>query len=548
MTIADGAALQVVSSGAPFREVIKTGPGYLNLFGKKYIKNFSRITIGDGSASNGDGYYYFATCADQRFRYFNNSVLEWNTTSSYSLVPDATYFKNENSVLRITKIASGSFGSSANTVVDGKLEVNTPVTMSGSGKKIFSDGILGAAKLTQDPGSGGLETTQAYAIVPPIGENTQTAILGIVDGTVTFDLGSPAGLTFINGATITDVSRIRVIGKVVSQGTVTVQPNGKMTIDPSSVLSIENSDLVNDGTIDGTGKIQFVGADTSRLRSPGIIDADVELLGKQLRLDGPATTRSISLLNGSHLRLDSFHLDMRNGLLTGDSSNFIVTNDTGRLSRYVAAADVTYNVGVSESSYSPVTINNTGLPDKFNVRVGPGVYDFASNPVTTGNVDRTWFISDSITGGSNIKLKIQWGRNAEQSGFDRSRSYISRLSICPLPRNCSGALYDLGEVNNAITSDQNNYTVERSSIDSFRTDRFIVTSNPFVYTFTGTGNWSDSANWTPGIPPPRVISAGMDVIINPGGSGECISNGNVLVVPPGRLTVLPGKKFRITTQ
>jgi len=138
----------------------------------------------------------------------------------------------------------------------------------------------------------------------------------------------------------------------------------------------------------------------------------------------------------------------------------------------------------------------------------------------------------------------------EQPGFDRSNSYISRISVCPLPRNCSGSYFDPDAGGTAIDLGQNNYSRERSGIDSFNTNAFVVTSTPFVYTFTGSigSNWSDTLNWTPGIIPSHIIGPGMEVIINPAGSTECISNGNIQVIQPGRLTVLPGKKFKITNQ
>jgi hypothetical protein len=103
----------------------------------------------------------------------------------------------------------------------------------------------------------------------------------------------------------------------------------------------------------------------------------------------------------------------------------------------------------------------------------------------------------------------------------------------------------LGEVRVASNLGQNYFSNERSGIDSFRTNSFIVTSTPFVYRFTGNGNWADSLNWTPGVPPPYIIGPGMDVKIDPAGSGECISNYDIQIIAPGKLTVLPGKKLKV---
>jgi len=66
-----------------------------------------------------------------------------------------------------------------------------------------------------------------------------------------------------------------------------------------------------------------------------------------------------------------------------------------------------------------------------------------------------------------------------------------------------------------------------------------------VYTFTGSGNWDNPANWSGNIVPPSIIPANTQIIINPTGSAECILNVPVTVNNSSSITVASGKKFRI---
>jgi murein DD-endopeptidase MepM/ murein hydrolase activator NlpD len=65
------------------------------------------------------------------------------------------------------------------------------------------------------------------------------------------------------------------------------------------------------------------------------------------------------------------------------------------------------------------------------------------------------------------------------------------------------------------------------------------------YTFNGAGNISDPANWQDGQLPPNPVPSGVELIINPGGGGECIINQVLTLLPGAKLTVSPGSKMRL---
>ncbi len=73
----------------------------------------------------------------------------------------------------------------------------------------------------------------------------------------------------------------------------------------------------------------------------------------------------------------------------------------------------------------------------------------------------------------------------------------------------------------------------------------IVSDGPVGYTFTGTGDWNTSGNWSNNAIPPPTLPAGAEIIINPESNGECILNIPQTVSAGAKLTVQSNKKFNI---
>lgn len=68
---------------------------------------------------------------------------------------------------------------------------------------------------------------------------------------------------------------------------------------------------------------------------------------------------------------------------------------------------------------------------------------------------------------------------------------------------------------------------------------------PTVFTFNGSGDYRNPANWVGNLLPPDVLPAGSEIIINPAGNGECLMNKPQEVKPGGKFTVVAGKKIRL---
>lgn len=66
-----------------------------------------------------------------------------------------------------------------------------------------------------------------------------------------------------------------------------------------------------------------------------------------------------------------------------------------------------------------------------------------------------------------------------------------------------------------------------------------------VYTFTGNGNWSNTANWLNAVAPPASLNTGNQIIINPVEGGQCVLDIPYTVAPGAILTIMPGKQMLV---
>ena len=335
-----------------------------------------------------------------------------------------------------------------------------------------------------------------------------------------------------------------VNGQATQPGNLAIQAVGRVIVQTGKNLNL-NGNFDNVGSMEGSGNFNFVSG-TSSFNSTGIITTPMTLSSKRLVLNSDMITGSITLTNTSKMFLNNFNLDMGSGVLTGDANNFVVTNGTGKIKRVVSNSASTFHIGSDSTSYTPVTITNSGVSDSFSVRVVAGVLTRTStaDPITLGAVNRTWLINEAVAGGSNLNLTMQWNGSDEQPGFQRDRAFIAKG--CPPPTGCVKGYEDLASV---ASIGSNPYTISRTSITtSNQSDSFIVRTNPVQYTFTnstGNGNWNAAANWSPNFVPSIPIQAGTEVIINPP-SGSCNFSGDLIIQPGGILRVFTGKTLIVS--
>ncbi len=262
---------------------------------------------------------------------------------------------------------------------------------------------------------------------------------------------------------------------------ITIGTGATLTLNnAASFLSMDGNLTVN-GTLSHTnGTIAFTG--TSPQTISGASYARIEVANAAgVSLNGNATiTDSLIFTNGN------LYLNGNNLTLNGTASKITGATFTRYVSCNGTAGYLTIqNIGsgqrtgavlfpVGNSSYNPITINNTGSSDHFSVRVIDSVTFTFTGSTPTGSrvffnaVNRSWIINESTAGGSNATVTAQWNGTDEMAGFNRSQSYIARYT---------GTTWSSG--NAGAPAGTNPYVQSRSGVTAF---------SPFtVGSGTGTG-------------------------------------------------------------
>ncbi len=134
------------------------------------------------------------------------------------------------------------------------------------------------------------------------------------------------------------------------------------------------------------------------------------------------------------------------------TSAYIVTNSTGQLKRTVAASDILFPVG--NSTYNPLTINNSGTSDTYGVIANDSKP--ASFPGTTHIVNGCWDVTEGTSGNSNLTLTSQWNGSEEATGFDRTMSCVGITSDAGV--NVTWGTVGAASGSNPYTKSQSGYT------------------------------------------------------------------------------------------
>jgi Secretion system C-terminal sorting domain len=177
-----------------------------------------------------------------------------------------------------------------------------------------------------------------------------------------------------------------------------------------------------------------------------------------VRLKNSLVLPHLELATGS-LILDSSHMEVTRYIAGGSASSHVVTNGSGMLKRpNIGAMTVIFPVGVSKTSYDPVSLTNAGVIDTFSIRVDTVVMN---PPAFRGNCDfimnRAWQLQEKVAGGSNVMATF---------GMDISKLNLNNTIFTPT--NVILAQYN----NNAwaeLTASRNAETVTVMGLTQFST-------------------------------------------------------------------------------
>lgn len=170
---------------------------------------------------------------------------------------------------------------------------------------------------------------------------------------------------------------------------------------------------------------------------------------------------------GGKILLGNFDLTVNGTILNYDTAHFIVTNGTGKLRIVNGNAENIFPVGPSQFKSNFAKINNSGTPDNFSVRVVPIVWNNGTGGsiISTGYVNRTWFIEEDVTGGSNVRVELLWFADDEQPAFGRMASRVAHYTTS----------WQLGAIAAALQDSIGRYSRFETGYTNF--SPFSVTSN-----------------------------------------------------------------------
>jgi hypothetical protein len=218
----------------------------------------------------------------------------------------------------------------------------------------------------------------------------------------------------------------------------TLLGSGSLTFQPNQQLSIYgNVANTTGGTIDGTGAKVILAGTMQNVAGPITLNnLDVNGGGVKTFTDDITVNGILNLINGN-IELGTSNLTLAQPVaqLGGSASSFIVTNGTGKVTGNNMGAvggnpdPVMFHVGINNTSYTPISLENLGDADNYSVRVMENVYEDGTGiiptEVTNPVVDRTWLVEEGTAGGSIVNMSPYWNTVDEVNGFDPTHVFVA---------------------------------------------------------------------------------------------------------------------------
>jgi hypothetical protein len=247
-----------------------------------------------------------------------------------------------------------------------------------------------------------------------------------------------------------------------------------LRLDPGALLEFSGAgevlpgldDMRNNLDIDPASTVEFSGFLQQILPAVPNLGHVIISGGGGKSLSGNMGVFGMMELNSGIVSLGDYNLTVNPGgsLTTGSSISFIQTDGTGFLRQLTSLGAANFPVG--NSSFNPVVMSNSGVPDWFSVRVEDLVrrYGLTGEAIMENVVNRTWRIDEDVPGGSVATVALQWNENEELMGFDRTDCLIARYS----------GGWITGAIDQATSVGGGNYLLSDINITTF--SPFIVSS------------------------------------------------------------------------
>ncbi|CAN5541845.1 hypothetical protein BH11BAC3_BH11BAC3_10660 [soil metagenome] len=321
-----------------------------------------------------------------------------------------------------------------------------------------------------------------------------------------------------------------------------IDNSAQFTIQTGAVVTVQG-DVTSNADILGTGLLQMKGAALQNINMNGFTIPNLEIDNtSNVTLTGIASISGNLLFTNGKILLGANDLKMGTaGTITNaTNAKYIVTNGAGKLSKAaLSAVAFIFPVGKSTSSYTPVSISNSGTADVIGVRSLASVLTSGTTGTafTKEVVNNTWDVSESVAGGSVLSMSTTWSSTDELAGFDRTRAGISYYITTP----ANNVGWDLLNSQTGTASGSNPYTYTRTNVTTLGT--FAVGTRPVLSPLlfspkiflqgpynTSLGLMGDNlrtANLLPVTEPYSTITGYITPVLRGSGGGETSASGVV---------------------
>lgn len=186
------------------------------------------------------------------------------------------------------------------------------------------------------------------------------------------------------------------------------------------------------------GSLEIDGSDNKYLSSSVDVSHNLVLGGSAKLVTG---ANILTMKTGSNTIAASAFTDPASSwIVTGNGNAGAANTGLGGLRiEHVDAADgaVLFPIGPTAAAYNPIQLTNAGTVDHFTVAVND---QMIPGGIFAAGISRTWLVTETVNGGSNVMLSLKWHDTEEQSSFDRTQTQIIRSNGTQIVETTGSAL------------------------------------------------------------------------------------------------------------
>lgn len=221
---------------------------------------------------------------------------------------------------------------------------------------------------------------------------------------------------------------------------------------------------------------------------------------------------------------------------TGSAGNYCTNCHTGNALNSAGGSVVV--TGLPDGSYTPGTTYNFSLSINHSA-ANRRRYGFSIEARNSANQVVGTFGSTNARAGLNgselSHLNAETFANNSASYTYTNLSWTAPAN--PGPNDNNITFYYTGNAANGTGSSSGDFIYAATKSVS------LLVSN--TYTFNGSGNWSNPANWSNNTVPPANITGNATINVDPIAGGECVLDVEQRISSGATLNVAEGKAFRV---